>query len=57
LHDKINKLKSDILQFENNLGFFAKSKGADLLKKDVEAKISAAQRKIEELKAKIKMIQ
>ncbi|WP_341902213.1 DUF349 domain-containing protein [Fluviicola taffensis] len=57
LHDKINKLKSDILQFENNLGFFAKSKGADLLKKDVEAKIAAAQRKIEELKAKIKMIQ
>lgn len=57
LHDKINKLKSDILQFENNLGFFAKSKGADLLKKDVEAKIAAAQRKIEDLKAKIKMIQ
>jgi hypothetical protein len=57
LHDKINKLKSDVLQFENNLGFFAKSKGADLLKKDVEAKIAAAQRKIEELKAKIKMIQ
>ncbi|MDF3027056.1 MAG: hypothetical protein K0S23_1363 [Fluviicola sp.] len=57
LHDKINKLKSDILQFENNLGFFAKSKGADLLKKEVEAKIAAAQRKIEELKAKIKMIQ
>lgn len=57
LHDKINRLKSDILQFENNLGFFAKSKGADLLKKEVEAKIAAAQRKIEELKSKIKMIQ
>ena len=57
LHEKINRLKSDILQFENNLGFFAKSKGADLLKKEVESKIAAAQRKIEELKAKIKMIQ
>jgi hypothetical protein len=57
LNEKINRLKSDILQFENNLGFFAKSKGADLLKKEVESKISAAQRKIEELKAKIKMIQ
>ncbi|TSJ44863.1 DUF349 domain-containing protein [Fluviicola chungangensis] len=57
LHDKINKLKSDILQFENNLGFFAKSKGADILKKEVEGKIAAAQRKIEELKAKIKMMQ
>lgn len=57
LNDKINKLKSDILQFENNLGFFAKSKGADLLKKEVESKIAAAHRKIEELKSKIKMIQ
>ncbi|AEA42309.1 DUF349 domain-containing protein [Fluviicola taffensis] len=57
LNEKINRLKSDILQFENNLGFFAKSKGADLLKKEVESKISAAQRKIEELRAKIKMIQ
>ncbi len=57
LHDKINRLKSDILQFENNLGFFAKSKGADILKKEVEGKIAAAQRKIEELKEKIKMIQ
>lgn len=56
LHDKINKLKADILQFENNLGFFAKSKGADALRKEVEAKIAVSQRKIEELKAKIKMI-
>ncbi|MDR0801366.1 DUF349 domain-containing protein [Fluviicola sp.] len=57
LNEKINKLKSDILQFENNLGFFAKSEGADLLKKEVESKIAAAQRKIDELRAKIKMIQ
>ncbi|MGV3613225.1 MAG: DUF349 domain-containing protein [Fluviicola sp.] len=57
LHEKINRLKSDILQFENNLGFFAKSKGADILRKEVEGKIAAAQRKIEELKEKIKMIQ
>lgn len=57
LNEKINRLRADILQFENNLGFFAKSKGADLLKKEVESKIAAAQRKIEELRTKIKMIQ
>lgn len=56
LVDKVNKLKADILQYENNLGFFAKSKGADVLRKEVEGKISAAQRKIEELKVKIKQL-
>ena len=54
LFDKMHKLKADILQYENNLGFFANSKGADALKKEVENKIQAAQRKIEEIKEKIK---
>lgn len=56
LFDKMHKLKSDILQYENNLGFFANSKGADALKKEVENKIQAAQRKIEEIKEKIKQL-
>jgi len=56
LFDKMNKLKSDIMQYENNLGFFAKSKGADVLRKEVEGKISAAQRKIEEIQQKIKQL-
>jgi hypothetical protein len=49
-------LKSDILQYENNLGFFAKSKGADALRKEVENKIAAAHRKIEDIKNKIKLL-
>ncbi len=53
LVDKLNRLKSDILQYENNLGFFSKSKGADVLRKEVEAKIAASHRKIDELKSKI----
>jgi hypothetical protein len=56
IHDKINKLKAEILQFENNLGFFAKSKGADSLRKEVESKINHTKRKIEELKRKLSML-
>jgi hypothetical protein len=56
LFDKMHKLKADILQYENNLGFFARSKGADALRKEVEQKISAAQRKIEEIQQKIKQL-
>ncbi len=56
LHEKINKLKADILQFENNLGFFAKSKGADALRADVDRKINQAKARIEEYKAKLKLL-
>jgi hypothetical protein len=56
LNEKMNQLKADILQYENNLGFFAKSKGADALRKDVENKIAAAHRKIEDIKNKIKLL-
>lgn len=56
LNEKIKQLKADILQYENNLGFFAKSKGADALRKEVEGKIAAANRKIEEHQRKIKQL-
>lgn len=56
LNEKMNQLKTDILQYENNLGFFAKSKGADALRKEVENKIAAAHRKIEDIKNKIKLL-
>lgn len=56
LNEKMNQLKSDILQYENNLGFFAKSKGADALRKEVENKIAAAHGKIEDIKNKIKLL-
>lgn len=53
---KIEQLKQDILQYENNLGFFANSKGADTLKKEVESKINAAKRRIDEFKMKLKLL-
>ena len=56
LRRNIDTLKQDIIQYENNLGFFANSKGANDLKKEVEKKIEHSKRKIEEMKRKIKMI-
>jgi hypothetical protein len=56
LFDKMHRLKSEIMQYENNLGFFARSKGADSLRKEVEGKIEAAKRKIEEIQQKIKQL-
>jgi hypothetical protein len=56
IRKNIDLLKQDILQFENNLGFFANSKGADEMKKEVEKKINASKRKIEDYKKKLKML-
>jgi hypothetical protein len=58
LFDKMHQLKADILQYENNLGFFARSKGAsaDALRKEVDQKIEAAKRKIEDIQRKIKQL-
>lgn len=56
LRKEIDAHNKEIIQLENNLGFFANSKGADALKKDVERKVQAAREKIQELRSKIKMI-
>ena len=56
IRKQIEGLKNEIRQYENNLGFFANSKGADELKKEVEVKINASKSKIEVLKRKLSMI-
>lgn len=56
LRKEIEIHNKEIIQLENNLGFFANSKGADTLKKDVERKVNAAKEKIIEIRAKLKMI-
>ncbi|HJX70863.1 MAG TPA: DUF349 domain-containing protein [Bacteroidales bacterium] len=53
---KLKQLENDIVLWENNIGFFAKSKNADNMIKEVQNKISTAKRKIEVLTEKIKMI-
>ncbi|MFM6934943.1 MAG: DUF349 domain-containing protein [Flavobacteriales bacterium] len=56
IRKQIDGLNKDIMLLENNLGFFAKSKGADALRADVEKKVKHAQEKIQSLKMKLKMI-
>jgi len=56
IRNEINSIKQEIIQFENNLGFFANSKGANALKDQVENNIKAEQDKLIALKAKLKMI-
>ncbi|MFK7787191.1 MAG: DUF349 domain-containing protein [Crocinitomicaceae bacterium] len=56
IRKEIDKLQKEIHQLENNLGFFANSKGAESLKKDVEKKVQRAQDKILSLRSKMKMI-
>ncbi len=47
---KIQALENDIAVLTNNLEFFAKSKGADKLRAEVEKKIAQAQMELEKLK-------
>lgn len=56
IRNEMNTIKQDIIQFENNLGFFANSKGANALKEQVENNIKAEHDKLLALKAKLKMI-
>ncbi|MCL2682089.1 MAG: DUF349 domain-containing protein [Bacteroidales bacterium] len=56
LQNKIAKMRDDILLWENNLGFFSKSKNADVLKKEVEEKILRAKQELALLEAKMKII-
>ena len=56
IRNDINTIQQEIIQFENNLGFFANSKGANALKDQVENNIKAEQDKLKALKAKLKMI-
>lgn len=56
LTNKLSQLKEDISIWENNLGFFANSKNADLLKAEFSKKIEAAKAEVKDLEYKIKMM-
>ena len=53
---KIKQLEGDIVLWENNIGFFAKSSKADNMIKEVEEKIENAKKMIKILEEKVKMI-
>jgi len=56
LSNKLQQLKDDISLWENNLGFFANSKNADLLKAEFTKKIENAKAEVKELEYKIKVM-
>jgi hypothetical protein len=53
---KIKQLESDIVLWENNIGFFAKSTNAETMIREVEDKIESAKKLIKTLEEKVKMI-
>ena len=56
LQDKIEKLRSDLNTWENNLGFFANSKQADLLKAEFEKKMQGARQQLALMQAKLRIL-
>lgn len=56
IRKEIDKYQKEVHLLENNLGFFANSKGADALKKEVEKNIENVQKKIIALRTKMKLI-
>lgn len=56
LQEKIEKIKSELAQYENNLAFFGPSKGAQKLKEAVEAKMTVAKENLEKLQSKFKLV-
>lgn len=53
----MNQLKDEINLLENNLGFFAHSKNADLLKEEFTKKIENAKKEVKDLEYKIRMME
>ena len=56
LQEKIEKLRSDLNTWENNLGFFANSKQADLLKAEFEKKMQGTRQQLALLQAKLRIL-
>ena len=56
LYNRVKQLEQEILTLENNIGFFAKSKGAEALIADVEEKIAKAKREMADAVERVKLI-
>jgi len=57
LQIRIDELKDEILLWENNIGFFANSKQANVLKLEFEAKIAKAKEELAGMEARKKFLQ
>lgn len=56
IRNKISKLNNEAIQLENNIGFFANSKGAEKLKHEVERKIDKVKDEIDVLKERLSLL-
>ncbi|MDZ4058523.1 MAG: DUF349 domain-containing protein, partial [Bacteroidales bacterium] len=56
LLQKFRQIEQDIALWENNMGFFAKSKNAESILSDIEKKISKAKEEMGQIEEKIKLI-
>ncbi len=56
LATRITRMKEEITLWENNIGFFAKSKSAALVKEEFENKINKAKSELKVLEAKLKIL-
>ena len=56
LYNKVKQLESDIATLENNIGFFSRSKNAEAMIREVEAKITKAKQEMADTIEKIKLI-
>ena len=54
--NRLLQLRSDIVLWENNIGFFAKSKNAESMIEEVQNKINNAKESMKLLEQKIEMI-
>ena len=56
LMGRINKFREDINLWENNIGFLANSKNANILKAEFEKKIEKAKNDLMVMEAKLKIL-
>ena len=56
LYNKVRQIEADIQVWENNIGFFSKSKNAEALMKEVQNKIARAKEQIAVMIEKVRMI-
>ncbi len=52
---KITLLENDIATYNNNIEFFARSKNADKLRAEIDRKVAAAQKQLDDLKQQLKV--
>jgi hypothetical protein len=56
INDKLRMLREDAATLKNNIEFFAKSKNADALRKQIEQKIETSNHQIAKLQEELKVL-